>query len=111
MTEAAYQEARKIMQSANYRRGMITKAKGEVSKWTKIEDSYRKDLREGQANGAAKKLATAMKRLDESRQHFADLKFPDNNLSAPKVEKIQCEGCGASIAKGNTYCGECICED
>ena len=39
------------------------------------------------------------------------MKFPDSNMIKPKVESVQCEGCGAKIAKGNTYCGECLCED
>lgn len=28
------------------------------------------------------------------------------------VEKVhRCMGCGSAIAKGNDYCGECLCED
>jgi hypothetical protein len=79
MTEDQYQAARKVMASANYIRGKITVAKGEVAKWTKIEDSHRKELREAQADGAKKKLYTAQKRLEEVRQHFADLKLPDED--------------------------------
>lgn len=79
MTENQYQAARKIMASANYIRGKITAAKGEVAKWTKIEDSHRKELREAQANGAKKKLYTAQKRLEEVRQRFSDLKLPDED--------------------------------
>lgn len=111
MTEAAYQQARKVMQSANHLRGLITKAKGEVAKWTAIEDSHRRDLREGQANGAKKCIEKTMKRLEEVRARFEALQFPDPNLKVvPKVHH-QCEGCGNRIAVGNTYCGECLCED
>jgi hypothetical protein len=79
MTENQYQLTRKVMASANYVRGKITAAKGEVAKWTKIEASYREQLKEGQANGAAKKLYTAMKRLEEVRKRFADIKLPNEN--------------------------------
>lgn len=111
MTEAAFQEGRKIMQKANYWRGIITVQKNNVAKWTKIEDVHRKELREAQADGAKKMLDKAMKRLEEVRQKFAEIQFPDSNLAIQKKEVVQCEGCGCQIAKGNTYCGECLCED
>jgi hypothetical protein len=111
MTEESCQQARKVMQSANYIRGKMTKAKGEVAKWTNIEDSHRREMRPGQADGAKKMLERAIGKLDKIRQQFADLKFPAENLPTPKVEKAQCEGCGATVAKGNNYCGECLCED
>ncbi len=111
MTEAAFQEARKVMQKANYLRGIITKYKGEVAKWTKIEDVHRKELREAQANGAKKMLDKSLDRLKGIREKFAALQFPDPDLKVEKKETVQCEGCGCQIAKGNTYCGECLCED
>jgi len=110
MTEDSFQEGRKFMQSANYVRGLITKAKGEVAKWTKIEDCYRQDLKEGQANGAKKCLDKALIRLQEQRKRFADMKFPESNFV--KIQEVsKCEHCGARVAKGNTICGECACED
>lgn len=27
------------------------------------------------------------------------------------VSRHKCQGCGTAIAKGNDYCGECLCED
>lgn len=111
MTEDAFQACRKVMQSANYLRGIITKCKGDVAKWTKIEDVYRKELRQGQADGAKKMLDKSMIRLSEARNKFSDLKFPDAGFTIQKKKQIQCEGCGSLIAEGNTYCGECLCED
>jgi len=34
-----------------------------------------------------------------------------NGYKPPVKEIYRCEGCGASIAKGNDFCGECMCED
>lgn len=79
MTEQSYQECRKIMQSANYLRGRITEAKGEVAKWTNIESSYRDNLQPDRADGAKKILDIAMKRLKEARERFTDIRFPENN--------------------------------
>lgn len=109
MTEESFQQGRKFMQSCNYMRGIITKAKGDVAKWTKIEDVHRKELRQYQADGAKKCLQNAMKRLDELRIKFEGMSFPNSNIVAVKINKVQCEGCGAAIAEGNTYCGECLC--
>lgn len=111
MTEESFQQCRKVMQSINGLRGYITKAKGEVAKWTKIEDSYRRDMKESQAEGAKKMLDKAMKRLNELREKFAAIKFPESNIKPVKLEISQCEQCGAAVAKGNSYCGECLCED
>lgn len=99
------------MQRANYLRGIITKRKGEVAKWTKIEDSHRENLNQSQADGANKMLDIAMKRLDEIRKQFSDLKFPDSDIKPVKVQVSQCEQCGAPVAKGNSYCGECLWKD
>jgi hypothetical protein len=49
MTEAAFQAARKIMQQANYIRGVITSMEGQVAKWTRMAGSHREMLREEQA--------------------------------------------------------------
>src|ERR1700752_3636759 len=29
----------------------------------------------------------------------------------PAKEIYRCESCGAQVAKGNDFCGECMCED
>lgn len=79
MTEAQFQAARKVMQQANHRRGLITAAKGEVAKWTKIEDIYRRDMLPTRAEGAKKMLDKAMKRLEKARKDFADIKLPSED--------------------------------
>lgn len=99
------------MRSVNHTRGEITMAEGGVAKWTKIEDAHRKNLKQEQAEGAKKMLDKAMKRLAGLREKFASMKFPDSDMKAERTERVQCEGCGAAIAKGNTYCGECLCEE
>src|SRR6478609_2369579 len=111
MTEESFQQARKVMQSANYLRGMITTAKGSVAKWTKLESANRTNLEQAKADGCKKALDIAIGKLQKARDKFAALKFPENDIPNKRVESIQCEGCGARIAKGNTYCGECLCED
>ena len=92
-------------------RGLITKAEGDVAKWTKIEDSHRRELRSSNADGAKKLLDKAMARLNELRIKFDLMKFPDSNIIIARKRSVQCEGCGATISEGNTYCGECLCED
>jgi len=111
MTEKSYQECRKVMQKATWIRGQITKQKGEVAKWSNIEGSLRSDMKHGQADGVAKMLSKAIGKLHDLREQFRKLEFPAHNLSNEVVQKTQCEACGASIATGNTYCGECLCED
>jgi hypothetical protein len=81
MTEVQFQAARKVMQSANYTRGLITAAKGEVAKWTAIEDGHRRNFKHAQADGAKKNIDKAIKRLAELRKKFADMKFPDENVA------------------------------
>lgn len=110
MTEESFQQPRKLMQQANFRRGLITKAEGEVAKWTKIEDSHRRNLNEGSANGAKKCLDKALIRLTEQRQKFADLKFPDSDIVKGYALRL-CVTCGVIIAQSESYCGECLCED
>jgi hypothetical protein len=111
MTEASFQQGKKLMQQANYLRGLITKAEGEVAKWTRIQDVHRMEGREGQANGTKKILDNAIKRLEDLRKKFEGMSYPDSNILVVKRRSVQCEGCGAAIAEGNTYCGECLCED
>lgn len=108
MTEESFQQGRKLMARANHLRGLITKAKGQVAKWTKIEDVHRRELREGKANGAKKCLDSSLKKLEELRAKFRDLTFPDPNI---EVEVTRCQECGCRIAVGNILCGECACED
>lgn len=111
MTEESYQQCRIVMRKANGQRSLIAKSKGEVAKWTKMEMWHRESLNEGQANGAKKMLEKSLKKLNERRKMFSELKFPDNDIPNRRKEVVQCEGCGNLIAKGNTYCGECLCED
>lgn len=110
MTEESFQQARKLMQKANYARGMIAKAKGEVAKWTKIEDVHKRNLSEGQAVGAKKCLDKAMIRLDQERAKFAALKFPADDI-VKEYAHNRCVECGAIIAQSENYCGECLCEN
>ena len=90
MTEKAFQEARKLMQRANYVRGMITVAKGNVAKWSNIEDAHKRDLKESSAVGANNMLQRAISKLKEQQQKFADLKFPDDNLTETINRCITC---------------------
>lgn len=108
MTETQFQKARKIIQQANHLRGMITKAEGEVAKWTRMEGSHRENLRENQANGCNKVVLKAIEKLNERRKKFADMKFPED-IPDPPIKR--CAECGCKIAEGNEYCGECMCEN
>lgn len=110
MTEESYQQCRKVMQKINHRRGMIAKAKGNVAKWTKIEDVHRRNGSESQANGAKKCLDRAMIQLDAEREKLSAIKFPDSDI-AKEVTPNRCVQCGATIAQVERYCGECLCED
>lgn len=101
MTEESYQLCRKVMQKINYWRGMITKTEGNVAKWTKIEATYKTNLQESRADGAKKMLDIAMKRLNEARERFRQMSFPDSNITTQKkVNKTEdyecdnCDGCG-----------------
>lgn len=111
MTEESYQQCRKVMQKANYMRGMITTQKGHVSKWTKMQQVNIENMQPEKAAGCEKMLQLYMKKLKEAREKFEMLSFPDSNIVIVKTTKVQCEGCGNLIAKGNSYCGECLCED
>lgn len=106
MTEAAFQAARKLMQKANYLRGMITNAEGKVAKWTAIEDSHRRNLREGQANGAKKSIEKALLNLEKWRERFRELTFPDPNLREETVVH-KCKRCGEPVSRYDEYCGQC----
>ena len=99
------------MQQVNHLRGLITKAEGEVAKWSNIEMSWREKMNESQANGAYKMGITALEKLDKLRLKFDNMKFPDSNIVVVKKKSVQCEGCGSAIAEGNTYCSECLVED
>jgi hypothetical protein len=97
MTEASFQECRKVMQRANYLRGLITKAKGEVAKWTKIEDVHR----------AKKCLERALQKLNGLRQKFDELEFPPHNLTVIPQKKTQCIGCGELVPEEMDFCNNC----
>lgn len=106
MTEAAYQACRKLMQKANYLRGMITNAKGKVAQWTAIEDSHRRNLREGQANGAKNMIEKALVNLEKWKVRFSELKFPDPDMKEEAVVHT-CKTCGLPVSKYDEFCGEC----
>lgn len=80
MTEESFQQARKIMKTANWLRGRITAAKDDVIKWTRLEDHYRTGSRPMQADAAKINLEKYIKRLEEARKNFADIKFPDSDI-------------------------------
>lgn len=80
MTEKQYQEARKVMQKANWLRGRITEAKGNVAKWTCIEDDHRRNLRTAQADGTKKLINRAIDQLAAWRKKFEDLKLPPEDF-------------------------------
>jgi hypothetical protein len=77
MTEQQYQAGRKVMASANFRRGKITMCKNEVGRLTSLEGHYRENMRHAQADGVQKMILVAIEKLKEARQKFADLKFPE----------------------------------
>lgn len=106
MTEESYQQARKVMQSANFIRGMITAAKGEVARWTAIEDSHRRNLKEAQAEGAKKMLHKALLKLAAQREKFAKLQFPDPNIKK-EYKPTLCKTCGIAVAQGMDECLDC----
>lgn len=107
MTEESFQRGRKIMQQANYIRGLITKAKGDVAKWTKIEDCYIRDLKEAQAKASNKMLQRAMAKLDKLRGDFKLLEFPESNIQSVGT-KSECQICGNLTPNGVTLCDECL---
>lgn len=106
MTEAAFQAARKLMQKANYLRGMITNAEGKVAKWTAIEVSHRRNLREGQANGAKKALEQSLLNLEKWRERFRELRFPDADMKEQAAVHT-CKQCGEPVSRYDEYCGQC----
>lgn len=109
MTEESFQQGRKVMQKANYWRGVITNAKGNVAKWTKIESSYRTNLQPSRADGAKQLLDKAMKRLQEVRDVFESIKFPENNVKSIKKENVQCDLCGNKVENTDSiYCNYCM---
>lgn len=107
MTEASYQQARKLMQQLNYLRSEITKAKGTVAMWTRMEMSYREQLKEGQANGAHKKLLKAMEVLQEKRRMFVAIQFPPSDLPAEMATAKLCRVCHDLINNDQEYCLTC----
>lgn len=108
MTEESYQQCRKVMQKINHLRGMITTAKGNVGKWTKIESTFRSNLEDSRADGVKKMLDIHLKKLNDLREKFEMTNFPDSNIVVIKKKSVQCEGCGVQIDEGNDYCNECL---
>lgn len=61
--------------------------------------------------GGEKDIEAIIKRTlawikDKNPQGYIELGKPK-----PYVRKHLCQGCGCSVAAGNDYCGECLCED
>jgi predicted nucleic acid-binding Zn ribbon protein len=108
MTEAAYQAAKAVMNKANIIRGRITKAKGNVAKWTRIEDVYRREGNTSRADGTRKIVLKAIEQLKKTQQEFINLKFPDNDLK-PVIKENICKTCGEPIPKTEKYCND-LCE-
>jgi hypothetical protein len=100
MTEAAFQACRNVMQRANWIRGKITDAKGEVAKWTSIEATNRNNLQHTKADGAKKMLDKAMIKLDDWRKKLDELSFPDPNLQSIDT---RCEECGMKLKVGKSH--------
>lgn len=106
MTEESYQQCRKVMVSANYIRGLITKAEKNVGRWTKLEDANRRALKIPLADANKKLIEKAIIRLAELRSKFAAMKFPESDLPTdPKATK--CKECGRKILYGQIHCDEC----
>lgn len=110
MTEESFQQGRKVMQKANYWRGIITKGEGNVAKWTKIESTFRTNLQPSRADGAKKMLDRALKDLKKYRNTFTDIKFPENNITNPVKHTVQCENCGDAVERPDdtVYCNKCL---
>lgn len=104
MTEESFQQCRKVMQKANFIRGKITENRENVGKWSRINDEH-------STSKTKETLDRAISKWNEWKAKLAALKFPESDIIVAKKETVQCEGCGANIASGNTYCGECLCED
>ena len=77
MTETQFQATRKVMQKANYWRGIITTRKGEVARWTQIEGSHRENMQPGKADAAKNMIIKAIARLAQAREQFAAIKLPE----------------------------------
>lgn len=106
MTEAAYQAYRKLMQKANYLRGHITAAEGNVAKWTKIEAANRERMQPAMADGAKKNLDKAVEKLRQAKMKFAAFSFPDCNMPDAPPKPNTCSICGNLVAQGDD-CANC----
>lgn len=80
MTEESFQQCRKIMGSANYVRGLITTAKNNICRLTRLEDGLRRNLKHPQADGISKKILISIQRLEKLRAQFAEMKFPESDI-------------------------------
>ena len=108
MTEESYQQARKLMQQANYLRGKITSSKEDVARWTNLEHWYIQEKKELNAKAARRNLDKALAVLDERKARFAAMKFPESDLPESKKEKRECEMCGIHVDEGVGYCNGCL---
>lgn len=52
-------------------------------------------------------IEKSMQRLDEVREKFKALKFPDSDMATVKSEPKKCEMCGQPCPKEEIYCEEC----
>ena len=108
MTEESFQQCKKLMQQASYLRGMITKSKEDVARWTNLEHWYIQEKKELNAKAARKNLDKALAVLDERKAKFAAMKFPDSDIVAPSKDVHQCEMCGIKVEEGVSYCNDCL---
>lgn len=106
MTEASYQQTRKLMQQLKYLRGLITAAKADVGKWTRMEMVFRDQLKHSNADGAKKMLAIAMEKLDQLNKTWASIKLPPSDLPTTK-DVNYCRVCNEMIAQIEQYCMTC----
>lgn len=103
MTEYQYQLARKVMQRANYLRGIITTKKGVVAKWVAMEADAKEKMQPTKVEGFKKLTLKAIEALDKAKKDFKDLKLPEE-MNAPKI--YRCEECGTRVKDGNSFCEE-----
>src|SRR5688572_20191869 len=105
MTEESFQRARKLMQQLNHLCGLITKAKGDVARWTTLEDMCTRDGKD--STKAKEMLDRSIRKLSELRAQFASIIFPPHDLQTPKSPINYCRVCQTQIPVNDQYCHDC----